>query len=162
MRKVIRTMPRLYRPKLYSIEESHIMDTYTLDQIYRSISTFEIWEFEDHHNVKKKFVFKSTNKIDDVLETINDLYDEEEKIVRRLKRGSIKYKGKLPLKFFNCRRIGHYATRCTFNEDNYNRPSDDNKRKGKYIRDENNKIIDDREKPKMKKIVMAQMVNYYF
>ena len=27
-------------------------------------------------------------------------------------RGSGKYKGKLPFKFFNCGRVGHYAAKC--------------------------------------------------
>jgi hypothetical protein len=36
--------------------------------------------------------------------------------VRNLKRGTIKYKGKLPFKCFNCCRIGHYAKKCPFEE----------------------------------------------
>jgi hypothetical protein len=32
--------------------------------------------------------------------------------VKRLKKGSGKYKGKLPFKFFNCGRIGHFANKC--------------------------------------------------
>jgi hypothetical protein len=36
----------------------------------------------------------------------------EEKIVKRLKKGSGKYKGKLPFKCFNCGRIGHFGNKC--------------------------------------------------
>jgi hypothetical protein len=36
----------------------------------------------------------------------------EEKFVKRLKKGSDKYKGKLPFKFFNCGRIGHFSNKC--------------------------------------------------
>jgi hypothetical protein len=35
----------------------------------------------------------------------------EEKFVKRLKKGSCKYKGKLPFKCFNCGRIGHFANK---------------------------------------------------
>ena len=34
--------------------------------------------------------------------------------MRKLKRWTRKHKGKLPFKFFNCGRIGHYAKRCPF------------------------------------------------
>ena len=36
----------------------------------------------------------------------------EAKFVKRLKKGSSKYKGKLPSKCFNRGRIGHFANKC--------------------------------------------------
>ena len=36
----------------------------------------------------------------------------EEKFVRRLKKGSSKYKGKIPFKCFNCGKIGHFSSKC--------------------------------------------------
>lgn len=38
--------------------------------------------------------------------------EEEAKFVRKLKRGSGKYKGKLPFKCFNCGKVCHYASKC--------------------------------------------------
>jgi hypothetical protein len=34
--------------------------------------------------------------------------------VRKLKRGSGKYKGKLPFKFFNCGRVGNFVAKCPY------------------------------------------------
>ena len=41
-------------------------------------------------------------------------YEEEENFVRKLKRGARKYKGKLPFKYFNCGKIGHFASKCPY------------------------------------------------
>ena len=34
--------------------------------------------------------------------------------VSRLNKGTREYKGKLPLKFFNCGRIGHFSHKCPY------------------------------------------------
>ena len=34
--------------------------------------------------------------------------------MRNIKRGSDKYKGKIPLNFFNGGRVGHFATKCPY------------------------------------------------
>ena len=54
----------------------------------------------------------------------------EAKFVKRLKKGSGKYKGKLPFKCFNCDKIGHFANKCPHKR--------------------NDQTCDDEEKPKHK------------
>jgi hypothetical protein len=64
---------------------------------------------------------------------------EEANFIRKLQKGSGKYKGKLPFKFFNCGKIGHFASKCPY-------PKEDPK-------DQENKNIQykKREKPNFKK-----------
>ena len=35
-------------------------------------------------------------------------------LLKKLQRKSGKYKGKLPFKYFNCGRIGHFQAKCTY------------------------------------------------
>jgi hypothetical protein len=55
------------------------------------------------------------------------LYEEEANFIRKLKKGSGKYKGKLPLKYFNYGKVGHFPSKCPYpkkeesdDEDTYN------------------------------------------
>ena len=54
-----------------------------------------------------------TEKNKEEKEDICSCSDEEEaKFVKKLDRGSGRYKGKLHFKCFNCGRVGHYAAKC--------------------------------------------------
>lgn len=59
---------------------------------------------------------------------LDGLTEVEENFVSRLKKGIGKYKGELTFKCFNCGRIGHFSSKCTFKEDNYMRGGDRIKR----------------------------------
>lgn len=76
-------------------------------------------------NVSKKF--------EDEPKASEEMDELEANFVRRLKRGTKKYKVKLP--------IGYYASRCMYKED-YKR-SDNDKRKDRYKSSDKNKKIND-------------------
>ena len=47
---------------------------------------------------------------------LENLDDEEALFIRKLEKGTGKYKGNLPLKFFNCGTIGHFSNKCPYQE----------------------------------------------
>ena len=47
-------------------------------------------------------------------ESSTDELDEEEKIIIKIKKGFRKYKGKLPFKWFDCGKIGHFASKFPY------------------------------------------------
>jgi hypothetical protein len=58
--------------------------------------------------------------------------------VRRLKKGSGKYQWKLPFKFFNCGKIGHFASKCPHQKKDQNF---DDEKKYKYKKYNNKKSL---------------------
>ena len=42
--------------------------------------------------------------------------EEESNFVRNLKIGQAKYKGKFPFKCFKCGRVGHFTSKCMYEE----------------------------------------------
>ena len=64
---------------------------------------------------KKESTFKASKeskKPEVILKNHSENSDDAESLlIKKLKRGTSKYKGKLPLKCFNCGKIGHFASK---------------------------------------------------
>ena len=60
----------------------------------------------------REAAFKTKKKKEEEEDICSCLDEEEAKFVKKLDRGLGKYKGKLPFKFFNCGRVGHYVAKC--------------------------------------------------
>jgi 6-phosphogluconolactonase/glucosamine-6-phosphate isomerase/deaminase len=85
------------------------------------LTTYEMRTSNENPS-NKEATFKEANKDKKKVETETSSHEDSEEdmeevnIVKNLKRGTGKYKGKLPLKLFDCGRIGHFASNFPFNK----------------------------------------------
>lgn len=89
-----------------------------MDELCGSLTTYEMRTTSETSS-RKEAAFNSTKKGKEEVthkRSSEDSNAEVENFVINLKRGFGKYKGKLPLKYFNYGKVGHFATKCPYNE----------------------------------------------
>jgi hypothetical protein len=119
VQKILRSLLDKFNPKVSAIEELNDLKTLSIDQLLGTLTAYEMRINKDK-SITREASFKADKNID------SDLDDIEEKFVRRLKKGSGKYQGKLPFKCFNYGKIGHFASKCPHQKKDQN--SDDEKK----------------------------------
>lgn len=103
VKKVFRSLTYKYDSKVFAIEEANYLKTFTMDELFGSLTTYEM-RTTNEASSRKEVVFKSTKKGKEEVAhkgSSEDSNAKVEKFIRKLKSGSDKYKGKLPLKCFN-------------------------------------------------------------
>ena len=97
VQKILRSLPSSFNPKVSAIEETTDWETLTMNQLLGKLIAYEMRLPQRNSNVRE-VAFKTEKKKEEKEDTCSYSDEEEAKFVRRLERGSGKYKGKLPFK----------------------------------------------------------------
>lgn len=93
VKKVLRSLLSSYALKVFSIEEAKDLDKFNMDELFGSLSAYGM-RIGKGDTSKREAAFKAVEV------EYFEIDHEEVNFVRKLKRGSGKYKGKLPFKCF--------------------------------------------------------------
>jgi hypothetical protein len=106
-----------------SLEERVDLSTLTMDELHEILTAYEM-RIEQYNPTTKEEVFKTSNKTKNKDKqnpksdcSCNNDSEEDEEVayfIRKLKRGTKKYKCMLPLKCFNCDGVGHFSNKCLY------------------------------------------------
>jgi hypothetical protein len=127
VQKVLRSLLLKYDAKVYTIEETRDLTKMTMDELHGSIIAYEMRTSTKSDQLNNEATFKAIKKKKnkDI-----DLDEEITNFVRRFQKGNGRYKGKSPLKCFNCGRIGHIV------ENYYYKKRSLNNKKSFYSKDD--------------------------
>jgi hypothetical protein len=108
IQKVLISLHMRFDPKISTLEERKNIDSLSMDELHGIFTTYEI-RIEQENPITKEALFKAFNKIKKQNKqnskpycSYNDDLEEDEEVtnfVRKLKIGTNKYKGMLPLIF---------------------------------------------------------------
>jgi hypothetical protein len=112
VQKVLRSLPMRYDAKVSTLEDREDLDKLTMDELHGILIAYEMRTGQEKSS-KRETTFKASKETKNhehvPNENHSDISDEEEaNFIRKLQKGSGKYKGKLPLKCFNCGKVGHF------------------------------------------------------
>jgi hypothetical protein len=107
-----------YDSKVYTFEDQQNLDKCTMDELHGILITYEM-RIKQEKSSKRETTFKAskeTNNHEHVPnENHSDKSDKEEaNFIRKLQKGSGKYKGKLSFKCFNCGKVGNFSSKCPY------------------------------------------------
>ena len=80
----------------------------TVDELHGIFTAYEMRIGQDGSS-NKEAIFKALSK-----NQSNNLDDEEDLFIKKLEKGTGKYKGNMPLKCFNYGRIRHFSIKCSY------------------------------------------------
>jgi hypothetical protein len=153
VKKILRSLPMRYDAKISSVEDRFDLSSLTVDQLHGIFIAYEM-RTGNNKSTKDEIAFKEfKTKINQKQKPQSCHHEEsdveETNFIRKLQKGSGKYKGKLPFKCFNCGKVGHFASKCPY-------PKEDPEEKEKK-----NKQYQKKEKPNYKENFYKGKNNFY-
>jgi hypothetical protein len=121
VQNVLRSLPARFDPKISALEERTDIANLLMDELQGILIAYEM-RTSNENSSNKEVAFKVAKKAKKKVETKTSNHEdseedmEEANFVKNPKRGTGKYKGKLPLKCFHCGRIGNFASKCPLNK----------------------------------------------
>ncbi|XP_059076583.1 uncharacterized protein LOC131875891 [Cryptomeria japonica] len=104
VKKILRSLTHKCDTKVSAIEEAKDLKTFTVDELFGSLTAYDMRTTSEIFS-RKEDAFNTTKKGKEVVSHEESSEDSDAKVanfVRKLKRRSGRYKGKLPLKCFSC------------------------------------------------------------
>ncbi|KAJ4977690.1 hypothetical protein NE237_008470 [Protea cynaroides] len=111
--KILRSLTSKFESKVSALEETNDLDEVTIDEIHGALTASEM-RIDPGTTVDKQVAFKAMKKLK-MSEKPNEEESEDDAIAhftRKLKKGTGKYKNKLPFKCFNYGKVGHFTAKC--------------------------------------------------
>ena len=108
--KILRTLPMRYDSKVSTLEERDDLKIVIVDELHGILNAYEM-RIGLNETSKKKATFKVSSK-----NQSENLDDEQALFIKKIERGTNKYKGNLPLKCFNYGRIGPFDPKCPYSK----------------------------------------------
>ena len=106
VQKILRSLPEIFNSKVSAIEELSDLKALPMDPLLGILTSYEMSIDKDKLTTRESS-FKENKDVNSEMDAA------EANFVRRLKKGSGKYKGKIPFKCFKCGKIGHFASKCS-------------------------------------------------
>jgi hypothetical protein len=151
VQKILRSLPMRYDANISTIEYRSDLNTLTVDKLH---GIFTAYEMRTGNDKSKKYEtnFKESKKKMGQKKKPQLIHHEESDVeeanfIKKLQKGSGRYKGKFSFKCFNCGKVGHFAAKCPYPKEDPEDEEDTNKQykkkgkpnyKKKYYKGKNN------------------------
>jgi hypothetical protein len=112
-----------FDPKISALEEISDLNSISMDELHGIFTAYEMRTEQENPDIKEA-AFKESKKSKkkgrqkEEHNSNSDVSEDDEEVanfVKRLNKGTDgRYRGKLPLIYFNCDGIGHFANKCPY------------------------------------------------